>query len=93
MITEELQSPTLGLGGGGKVKSGSALKNSGQLRAGSITSQRTSQVHRLTVSLNFSERRVTIRESKYSEVCATSLSGMRAHAVPCATNCVTTGIK
>lgn len=69
--TEQPLKPTLRLVGGGEDESGSVLNAYGPLRAGLITSQRTSKEVALTELLNSLEKNLIEQTFRLSVVCDT----------------------
>ena len=74
IATENSQRTTLRLVSGGREESGSALSPFGPVRAGLITTQRTSEVQALTVLLNSLERKIAEANIKSLEVLNTFLN-------------------
>ena len=70
---ESSQKITLRLVSGGREESGSALSPFGPVRAGLITTQRTSEAVQLTALLNSLERKITEANIKSLEVLNTFL--------------------
>ena len=71
---ESSQKITLRLVSGGREESGSALSPFGPVRAGLITTQRTSEAVQLTALLNSLERKITEANIKSFEVLNTFLN-------------------
>ena len=73
-ITRSSQKITLRLVSGGREENGSALSPFGPVRAGLITTQRTSEDQVLTALLNSLERKITEANIKSLEVLSTLLN-------------------
>ena len=71
---ESSQKITLRLVSGGREESGSALSPFGPVRAGLITTQRTSEAVQLTALLNSLERKIAEANIKSLEVLSTLLN-------------------
>ena len=75
VVIESSQKTTLRLVGTGEGESGSALSPFGPVRAGLITTQRTSEDQALTVLLSSLERKITEANTKSLEALNTFLHG------------------